>query len=150
MNSWTTEVYADERTGKAPLAAWVTGLSDPKFAALDAAIKHVLEVRGLELAGSAWLKPLGGGLHEFRVRHDAATIGRMFAREAFAHATDESILLRVFCHFYGDRVILLMSGYDKGRDTSEKRQQTEIQTARTLLTAWQEAEKRTRAKRRQS
>ena len=38
----------------------------------------------------------------------------------------QRILLRVFVHFHGSRVILLLGGYDKGKDPSEKKQQREI------------------------
>ena len=52
------------------------------------------------------------------------------------------ILLRMFVHFYGDRVVLLMHGYDKGGDPSEKRQNREIAEARRRLTAWKRARAR--------
>lgn len=109
----------------------------------------------MELVRTEWLKPLGEGLHEFRVRHDASEITNMFSGEdaddaANAISPPRAILLRVFVHFYGDRVILLLSGYDKGGDPSDKRQQREIARARKCLTAWHEQQKRQRkAERRQ-
>lgn len=33
----------------------------------------------------------------------------------------EAILLRVFVHFYGNRIVLLVAGYDKSADSSAKR-----------------------------
>lgn len=48
-------------------------------------------------------------------------------------AAQERVLLRVFVHFYGDRVVLLLGGYDKGRHPGAKRQQQEIARARRLL-----------------
>ena len=48
----------------------------------------------------------------------------------------ETILLRVFVAFHGNRVVLLLDGYDKAADPSPKRQQREIAAARKLLTAW--------------
>lgn len=57
---------------------FVESLSDFKFVALDAAIDRVLAKRGLDLVRTEWLKALGGGLHEFRVRHTAR--GRRAAR----------------------------------------------------------------------
>ena len=44
------------------------------------------------------------------------------------------ILLRVFCPFYGDRVVLLLSGLDKG--ASPKAQPRAIEAARGLLAEW--------------
>ena len=122
-------------------------LSDFKFAALDAAMARVLAVRGLDLARTEWLKALGEGLHEFRVRHDAEEIAQMFGGEVTSGAgVPEAVLLRVFVHFHGAKVILLIGGYDKGGDPSERRQQREIREARRLLTQFQERQKRERAR----
>jgi hypothetical protein len=52
----------------------------------------------------------------------------------------------VFVHFHGQRVVLLLCGYDKQDDPSQKRQQREIAAARGCLKAWQEQEKRRKAK----
>jgi uracil-DNA glycosylase len=43
-------------------------------------------------------------------------------------------LLRVFCHAYGNKIILLLGGYDKGSAPSAKRQNEEIRIARQRLT----------------
>jgi hypothetical protein len=43
----------------------------------------------------------------------------------------------VFCHAHGDRLILLLGGYDKGADPSARRQQREIATARARLADYQ-------------
>ena len=56
------------------------------------------------------------------------------------------MLLRVFSHLHGDKIVLLLSGYDKGASPSGKRQQKEIARARGHLTAWREAPKRAAAK----
>jgi hypothetical protein len=70
------EVYETE-DGRQPFAVWVEKLSETKFVSLDAALRLVLAERGLELARTKWLKPLGEGLHEFRVRHDSDEIRQM-------------------------------------------------------------------------
>ncbi|HVB26686.1 MAG TPA: hypothetical protein VNE21_02100, partial [Mycobacteriales bacterium] len=80
MSLWTTEVYVDEQ-GSSPFSTWLAGLSEAKFGALDAGLRLVLLARGLQLSGSEWLKPLGDGLWEFRVRHDATAINNMFGGE---------------------------------------------------------------------
>lgn len=147
MSLWSTEVYVAEN-GSSPFSSWLAGLSEAKFGAFDAGLRLVLLERGLELSCSEWLKPLGDGLWEFRVRHDATAINNMFGGEASSSLRREGVLLRVFCHFHGNKIVLLLSGYDKGRDPSEKRQQKEIARTRTCLTAWQEAKKREVARRR--
>ena len=133
--------------GTVPFERFIEKLSDFKFAALDAAMSRVLAVRGPELVRTEWLKALGEGLHEFRVRHDADEIARMFGVEVTSGAGgSEVVLLRLFVHFHGAKVILLIGGYDKGGDPSERRQQREIREARRLLTQFQERQRRDRAR----
>ncbi len=143
---WTLEAFqADD--GTVPYERFIEELSDFKFAALDAAMTRVLAVRGLDLARTEWLRALGEGLHEFRVRHDADEIAQMFGGEVSSGAgAPESVLLRVFVHFHGAKVILLIGGYDKGGDPSGRRQQREIREARRLLTQFKERQRRERAR----
>lgn len=44
------------------------GLPEYEQAVLEAAITHVLAVRGIDICNGEWGKPLGEGLYEFRVR----------------------------------------------------------------------------------
>lgn len=53
-------------------------------------------------------------------------------------------MLRVFFCTSGQKVILLLSGYDKGKDPSDRRQDREVAKARKLLTAYHEMQKRTK------
>ncbi len=133
---WHVEMYEDDR-GRCPVQRWLDSLSDQKFAAMDAAIRHRLATQGLDLARTSWLTPLGEGLYEFRVRSSAAEIERMYdeAGRVVPEGT-ESILLRLFVHFHGERVVLLLDGYDKRQDASARRQQREIAAARKILKAW--------------
>jgi len=147
QQQWTAEVFATDE-GFAPYSAFLDDLSDTEFAALDAAVQHVLLVRGIALGNSEWLKPLGDRLHEFRVRHSAEEIAHMFGDELPGTAPTEPVLLRVFVHFYGNKVELLLSGYDKGKDPSEKRQQREIKAAGKALRAWKGQQDRQRARQR--
>ncbi len=120
--------------GTVPFEKFVSGLSDFKFVVLDTAIDRVLSVRGLELVRTEWLKALGEGLHEFRVQHDAAEVAHMSGGDPpTVEGRPEKVLLRVFVHFYGNKVVLLLGGYDRGRDTKPRRQQREIAEARRLL-----------------
>ncbi len=120
--------------GTMPFEQFVNGLSDLKFMALDAALDRVLSVRGIDLVRTEWVSPLGEGLHEFRVRHDTDEVAHMFGGDPpQVAAPPETVLLRVFVHFYGDKMILLLGGYDKGKDPKQRRQQREIAEARRLL-----------------
>lgn len=46
------------------------------------------------------------------------------------------MLLRVFCTFYGDRIVLLYHGYNKETDPTQSRQRREIAKARKLHGRW--------------
>jgi hypothetical protein len=145
--SWSLEVFATP-DGVEPFTAFQNVLDEAEWAALDAALTRVLAVRGIDLASSEWLKPLGQGLHEFRVRHTAEEIGHMFADEPPGTAPKSPILLRVFVHFHGQRIVLLLSGYDKQDDSSRKRQEREIARGHKCLTAWKQEEDRRKARER--
>lgn len=67
-------------------------------------------------APRSWIRPLGAGLFEFRIR-------------------DENVLIRIFFSYKQGRIVLLLGGYDKGADSSSKRQQREISLARKRLTS---------------
>lgn len=107
-------------------------------AVLTAAINHVLKVHGIDICQDEWGKPLGGGLFEFRVRRSLQAILSEAGVEAppDAAGADRMVLIRVFCTFHGDRIVLLYHGYDKKKDPSARRQQREIARARKLHSAW--------------
>jgi len=144
QRSWKPEAFvADD--GSAPFERFVVGLSDIKYLAVEIAIDRVLAVHGIDLVRTEWLKPVGRGLHEFRVRHEAAETARMFGGDEARPTTGtEKVLLRLFVHFYGDQVVLLLSGFDKGKNPKAKRQQLEIRKARRFLTQFKERERRDR------
>lgn len=145
---WTLEVY-ETKDGTVPFDRFLGGLSGFKLAAVNAAMKQVLAARGIDLAGTEWLKALGNGLHEFRVRHDAEEITHMFGNQDPAGSGKrEKILLRIFVHFHGNKIVLLLGGYDKGADPKEKRQQREIARARALLVEFKERQRQQKRRRR--
>lgn len=143
---WTPEPFeADD--GTIPFQRFVDDLSDFKFVALDTAIDRVLSARGIDLVRTEWLKALGEGLHELRVRHDADEVARMFGGDVpDAVGGPDKVLLRLFVHFYGQKVVLLLGGYDKGDDPKPRRQQREIAEARRLLGQFKERQRRERKK----
>lgn len=130
--TWNIEFYAEEQ-GREPIAKWLDRLSEVKRDAVLAALEHVLGRLGTDVCESEWGKNLGKGLYEFRVRHTAEETAAMFSGEVPGAKKGQAILLRVFFNAYGRRVILLLGGYDKGQDASERRQQREIATARRRL-----------------
>jgi hypothetical protein len=83
------------------------------------------------------------GIFEFRVRMSGKEVLNLEAeihgitveeaRARFSLNAAEDILLRVFRASYGEKIILLLHGYDKGEDSSKRRQQREIDEARRRL-----------------
>jgi hypothetical protein len=133
------EFYEGEN-GREPVRDWITDdLSPTQRRAIGVAMYEILQHEGNNVCGTEFGDALGGGLSEFRLRHDADEIvGR--GRQAFIrrYVKREKILLRVFFHAHGDKIILLLGGYDKGADPSKKRQQKEIELARKRLKQWRE------------
>ena len=132
------EVEFYEDGGHKPVETFLAGLDSTKRLAVIAAIEQVLAKQGIGVCRSSWGRMLGGGLFEFRVRHTAAEIRQMFGGDPPSGRADNEgppgkVLLRVFCHAYGNRIVLLVGGYDKGKHPSTKRQQQEIETARKRL-----------------
>jgi len=140
---WELEFFEDEAKDQ-PVRRFLDNLEAPKRAALIAALEHVLGSLGPDVCQSEYGKPLGEGLYEFRVRHSERTLlAKAGAPED--KAADTPVLLRVFFHPYGDRIVLLLGAYDKGVDPSERRQQREIRLARKRLTSFSLRRKRERA-----
>lgn len=110
-------------------ARFLSSLPPWKQAVVLAAIDNVLVHSGIDICDSEWGKPLGRGLYEFRVR-------RVLAGTNSQPVGTQGVVLRVFCAFYGSHQVALLSGYDKGRDPSSKRQEREIAKARKLLANW--------------
>jgi putative component of toxin-antitoxin plasmid stabilization module len=143
---FTIEFY-EEAGGRQPFRQFLDDLDPAKRLSMIAAIEQILAKQGSAVCNNSWGKSLGKGLFEFRVRHTAAEIRRMFDGDPPPGPHDlegppGKVVLRVFCHAYGDRIVLLLGGYDKGEDASAKRQQKEIQTARKRLTAFQIVQQR--------
>jgi hypothetical protein len=132
------EFYVDAEGGS-PVRDWLRGLSAAKRHAAGAGLDVILGELGPAIAGTKYGKQLGRGLLEFRLAQTAEDVLGSAGRRARPIQADrgERILLRVFLHCHGDRVVLLLGGYDKGADPKGRRQQAEIETARARLADWQ-------------
>jgi hypothetical protein len=145
---WDVEFYADEK-GREPCRVWADNLSPQKRAAFTEAVRLVLARRGLDVVETEFGKALGGGLYELRVRWSAAEIRHKVEGlpPKDVGQAPEKILLRVLFCTAGRKIILLMSGYDKAEHSTERHQSREIAGARKLVTAYQEAQKRSKKRR---
>ncbi|MBX9470385.1 hypothetical protein [Microcella sp.] len=131
MPDWTLE-YAD-----ASFERFYLSLKPYEQAVVEAALTTVLKVHGIASFDGGWGKPLGDGLFEFRIQRSLDAILTLAGSEATGTtASGRRISIRIFCTFHGDRIVLLLHGYDKGRDPSSRRQQKEIARARAVLKKW--------------
>jgi hypothetical protein len=127
------EFFAED-DGTEPVLAWIKdGLTVAQRQAIGTAMRRILQANGVQVCSTQWGRQLGGGLFEFRVRRT----GEQMINEGWAKPgsinPSERILLRVLCHAHGDKLILLLGGYDKGSAPSRSRQQREINIARARL-----------------
>jgi putative component of toxin-antitoxin plasmid stabilization module len=139
---WDVRFWCDEN-GVEPVRAFLKSLKRredrAKKLAVATAIERILKVYGTDVCLSQWGKNLGRGLYEFRIRHTAEEIERLFvASEAEVGVSQpdspSKILIRIFFMTSGKQIILLLSGYDKGSSPSPRREQEEIEKARRLVT----------------
>lgn len=141
------EFYRDAH-GNEPCRRWMEkDLTATQRRALVAALEHVLADQGIRVCGTSFGKHIRGtGIFEFRLNRDVDTIRKMAGvppePEVASAKPAEKILLRVFCHAYGNRIILLLGGYDKARDPSPRRQQQEIKVAKKRLANFKQSERR--------
>lgn len=130
------QFYEDPQV-RVPVERWIDGLSEQKAEAVFVALKEVLAVNGINLTSGAWLKSLGSGLYEFRIRHSSSEIQAMYkvANKGLV-ARAEEILLRIFVAFEGEKIIVLLGAYDKGKKDKKSFQQAQIEIARKRLRDW--------------
>lgn len=141
--NWELEFFATA-DGREPVKDWLDGLDSLQQAAAVRALPLILGELGPAVCDSEYGKPLGGGFYEFRLRHDAAEVIKAhrpdLADKLKPPPPEGRVLLRIFFHAHGDRLILLLGAYDKLKDPSKKRQREEIEVARKRLKQWQRAQ----------
>lgn len=132
---YTLEFYQEPDTGREPVLEWLNGDLTPfQRRSIGFAMSEILERDGINVCGTEYGKNLGQGLFEFRLRHGADEVAAMFTKKQPDARDKEPILLRVYCHAYGDKVVLLLAGYDKLSAPQKKRENEEIALARKRLT----------------
>ena len=141
---WTLEIY-EEPNGNCPYATFLKELDPYQRTMLDVAVRMILARQGHNVCATEWGKALRGGLYEFRVRRSLATICQETGRELPPGVdSGQRALLRVFFAVEGARIVLLLAGYDKGADPSERRQNKKIKRAKKLLDQHRETQRRSR------
>ncbi len=146
---YTIEFYADRETGREHVREWIKeDLTPFQRRSIGIAMSEILEVNGINVCDTEYGKNLGQGLFEFRLRHGADDIAAMFTTKTPDERDKEPILLRVYCHAYGNKIVLLLAGYDKHADPSKKRENDEIKLARKRLTEFKQQRQRLKRQRR--
>ena len=138
--STRSSFYEDEH-GDAPVLRWLREeLSPRQRRALGTAMNNVLQVLGVGVCGTEFGRQLGKGLFEFRLR--GADLAKAAPESPAVDRSEAKTLLRVFCHAHGDKLILLLGGYDKGERPSARHQQAQIELAKARLKAWKARQRR--------
>jgi phage-related protein len=133
---YTLEFYEDEH-GDEPVLRWLRELTPRKRRAIGVALYEILQYEGPHVVGTNFGKPIGAGIFEFRLDQDAEQILTRKGKTARPEASEPAkILLRVFCHAHGDKIVLLLAAYDKSERPSARHQQEQIEVAKQRLRAW--------------
>lgn len=139
---WKAQIH-DRPDGSLPFEIFRQSLDAPTRIILDHAVKYILLAQGHNVCQSQWGRPLKRGLFEFRISQSISTICKSANIQLpVGVQLDHKSLLRVFFTVEGEKVVLLLAGYDKGRDDSPKRQEGEISLARQYLKEHRQAEKK--------
>jgi len=143
MVDYTPEFFEDD-DGTEPVLDWLRKVPAYKRRAAVAAIEHILARQGAGVCRSGWGRWVRGvdGIFELRIRQDYGTIMRNAGlpipvdTEGDAAARHPDVLLRIFCHAHGARMVLLLAAYDKGVEPSDRRQDKEVKLAEKRLKRW--------------
>jgi hypothetical protein len=133
MPQFELEFYADA-SGDQPVLRWLREeLSPTQRRAIGVAMAEILQKEGIGVCRGAYGSSSATDCSSFGCD---TTPPRSCARSAGPRGMSRDVSAscwRVFCHAHGDRLILLLAGYDKGADPSRTRQQREITEARRRL-----------------
>jgi hypothetical protein len=130
--------YSEDASDAGPVWKWLQSLEPSALRAATAALEEILAHQGINVCKTEWGKALGEGLFELRIRRPARQILTLVGspKAELEEDSNERILLRIFFHPYGHRLIVLLGGYDKLERPSEHHQQQQIAAARKRLKAW--------------
>ncbi len=145
VGEFTIDFFEDD-DARSPVEEWMdSDLADLELAALVRPRARAEAPRGRRLSGRKGQAARGRVLrvpHPPYLSRDRAHVHR--ASSSRQAAKREKILLPVFCHACGTKVVLLLNGYDKAGDPSDKRQLREITLARRRPVEFKERQARER------
>jgi phage-related protein len=158
--TWKIEFYESEN-GDKPVLKWIKNdLTATKRRALGTAMRQVLQRHGNEVCSTEWGASVAPGVMEFRVRmrgsqvinneDEVHDIEPETAQERYDLNASEDILLRVFFTTRGEKLILLLHAYDKGKAPSTKNQNNQIKEAVRRLARLEQLDKAAAKEKRRS
>lgn len=111
-------------SGNSPFRNWYSHELDLDMQALvSEAITYQLVARGRSLEDTLWLKSVYPDLYQLRIKKSLKP-------------SRVRVLLRIYLCFEDNDEIVLLSGYNKGINTSREIQSGEIERAINLLNDW--------------
>lgn len=139
----------DSNPNDVPYLSWfLHDLTKPKQLAAKAAVERILAYLGNAVVETEWGGNLQDGLCELRIRRTAAEVESWWRNyqglpepEPQPHV---EILLRIYFHAYGDKVILLLGGFDKGAHPNHEK--AEVRQAKANLQNWRTQQERRRTR----
>lgn len=132
---FTLEFWADE-DGREPVRDWLKELPKATRKLAGSLMNEVLQWHGTNVCETRRGRHVAPGVFEFRI-DDTLELRVGNTRRV------SRVVLRIFCHAYGEQIVLLLAAYDKSAAPGKKRQQAVIATAKQRLSSWQERRKRT-------
>ena len=140
--------FFEEPDGGKPCLRWIKEeLTVEERRIIGVAMEKVLQRHGIYVCEEkSWGRQLGEGVFEFRV--DRTQKIRVKDRRGRERQKTLRVVLRVFCHAYGQKRVLLLHGYNKRENPSSSRQQREIRVAKDRLRDWREQRRKKQMRRR--
>lgn len=122
-DSWNLMIYQNPE-GKSPFLDWFyIELNQEQQNLILSAFEEFVIPYGPELLQTKWMSKILGELYQLRIRR-------------YGNYPEKRVLLRVYLHFYSQNQGIVLSGYDKRKDSSRERQEFEINRAMDLLAQW--------------
>jgi putative component of toxin-antitoxin plasmid stabilization module len=134
MNKSKIKFYVNA-FGVSPVQKWIDSIKTiGNRVVLITAIEELLASQGRNLTNTPWLKSVGGGIYEFRVKVPNSLPSKYpwFFTDTEVVRLNKS-LFRVFLYFSANNEILILHGYDKQIDNKKNYQQKQIQVAKKRL-----------------
>lgn len=148
--TYTIEMF--ERDGNpddVPYLRWfLHELTRPKQLAAKAGVERILAYLGSAVVDTDWGDNLQDSVCELRIKRTAAETEAWWrSHYGLPYPEPEphvEVLLRIYFHAYGDKVILLLGGFDKGAHPNHE--QAEVKQAKANLRNWREQQARTKGR----